>query len=356
MSELRCWDAATCEPMIGVWRGQVLESVHYGAAAVVSAEGDLVASLGNPRLRMYLRSSAKPFQLLAFVERGGVERFGLTPREVAVLSASHGGQPIHVETVGRVLEKVGSGPEELRCGPHPPLDLEAAQALAASGSQPSALHSNCSGKHAGMLALAQLIGAPHEGYLDPEHPVQRLIRDRFATWFDLRESELTWGVDGCGAPAFTAPMVVTARAYARLVEPPDELGSLADSARTIIAAIRANPEMIAATRGRLDTELLRLEPRFIGKSGADGVFCFGLPAELAGGRPLGLMLKISDGDGHGRARIPAAIEALRQLDALTDDMHAELLRRFPRDLRNDAGRVVGEVRPCFQLWRAGGAR
>jgi L-asparaginase II len=233
------------------------------------------------------------------------------------------------------------------------MDAASAKAMVAAGLTPTTLHSNCSGKHTGMLALARLINAPLDNYLDPEHPVQRLIRNRVATFFGVDEPDLIWGVDGCGAPAFTAPMQVSARAYARLVEPADELGSLAVAARRIISAIRQNPEMIAASTGRLDTELLRLDPRFISKSGADGVFCVGIPAALAGGRPLGMMVKISDGDGYTRARIPAAIEALRQLGVLDEGVHDELVRRFPRAVTNDAGRVVGRVAPCFELQRAG---
>ncbi|MCC7106747.1 MAG: asparaginase [Chloroflexi bacterium] len=346
-----CWSAATCAPAIAVWRGAVLESVHYGAIAVADADGRLVACLGDPTLRMYLRSSAKPFQLMAFVERGGVQRFGLTDGMLAVLSASHGAEQFHTEMVQTVLDRIGCTPDDLQCGPHLPMDAASAKAMLATGLTPTTLHSNCSGKHTGMLALARLIDAPLEGYLDPDHAVQRLIRDRVAAFFGVEEADLIWGVDGCGAPAFTAPMWVTAQAYARLVEPPDELGTLAVAARQIISAIRHHPEMIAASTGRLDTELMRLDPRFITKSGADGVFCVGIPAALAGGRPLGVMVKISDGDGQTRARIPAVIEALRQLGALDRSLYDELERRFPRDLKNDAGRVVGRVAPCFELQR-----
>ena len=350
-----CWDAAACAPLVGVWRRPVLESVHYGAVAVASADGTVVASHGDPRLRTYLRSSAKPFQLLGLVEHGGIERFGLDSTAVAVMAASHGGEPQHVEAVGRILKAIDCGVGDLQCGVHPPMDASAARALLEAGEVPTALHSNCSGKHAGMLALCRLLGEPIASYLDPEHPAQRLIRSRVAASLRVAESDLTWGVDGCGAPAFTSSLVVMARAYAWLVEPPDQLGELAAAARRITAAMRRHPELVGGSRGRLDTELMRLDSRFISKSGADGVFCVGVPSELAVGRPLGVALKVSDGDGATRARIPAGIEALCQLGALADSVQAELARRFPGELKNVAGRVVGDIRPCYQLQRADGS-
>ena len=174
------------ETLVEVWRGGRVESEHRGAIAVVDAQGRVLAHIGDVRLTSYLRSSAKPFQLLPLIESGAADRFGLTDRELAVIAGSHSGEPRHLEAVQSILDKIGLSEDALQCGSHVPFNLNAAGALRAANQEPTSLHNNCSGKHAGMLAQAIDRGWSTADYLDPNHPVQLGIRRRLAELADLQ--------------------------------------------------------------------------------------------------------------------------------------------------------------------------
>ncbi|MGH2668798.1 MAG: asparaginase, partial [bacterium] len=201
-------------PLMEVWRGETVESVHYGAIAVVDAAGRMVAAAGDPGETTYLRSAAKPAQALPLLESGAAERFGLDDRDIAVIIGSHGGEPFHLDAVRSILRKIGLEDAALQCGAHAPYHRPSARALRAAGASPTALHNNCSGKHAGMLALAVHLGAPVASYLDPDHPVQILIRARIETLAGLPAGGARTAVDGCSAPTFAMPLRSAARLYA----------------------------------------------------------------------------------------------------------------------------------------------
>ena len=338
----------TFVPLIEVVRGDVVESVHFGAVAVLEPDGTLVTSLGDPDVMTYLRSSAKPFQLLPLVERGDAERYGFGPRELAVMAASHDGEELHTSLVESILDRIGCRVDDLQCGAHPPYNAATAALLAERREAPSPLHNNCSGKHSGMLALSRGLGAPTETYLDPRHPAQLLIRDSLARWLEADPEAMRHGVDGCGAPAYVAPLRSLAGAFARLAAvdgiPDPEL----DAARLIARAMCQHPELVGGSSGRIDTELMRLDLGLIAKGGAEGVLCVGIPPR-EGCAARGLALKIADGDAARRSRAATAAAALRQLGVLADqqlDRLGELARPI---IRNVAGRDVGYVRPCFEL-------
>lgn len=332
--------------LVELTRGPLVEAIHRGDLAVVRADGTLVASAGTPLRKVtYWRSSAKPFQAMPLVYTGAAERFGLDDADLALCSASHQGEPMHTERARSILERIGCGVEALRCGVHVPYDGATAARLRASGEAPTALHNNCSGKHAGMLVLAAHLGAPLDGYLAPDHPVQREIAANVARLTGL--PEVPAATDGCGVPCFALSVERMAFAFARLVEPAGLDEPYAGAARTIARAMRAHPALVAGT-ARFDTDLMReAGGRIVSKGGASGVQCVG----IEGG--LGLALKIEDGavtPGHSRG--VATIEALRQLGVL-DDRAAERLAAHARpQLRNVAGTVVGEARPAFSLARA----
>jgi L-asparaginase II len=332
-------------PLVEVLRGERVESVHHGAVVLVDDAGGPVAARGDADLVTYLRSSAKPAQVLPLLVSGAAERFGFTEAEIAVMIGSHGGEPFHLEAVRSILGRAGLGEEALQCGAHPPFYRPAAHALRLSGQEPSALHNNCSGKHAGMLALAVHLGAPIGAYLEPAHPVQQRIREVVARLSGLETAAIGIAVDGCSAPTFAIPMRAAALLYARLLAPgslPEDLGR---AARRAVAAMRAHPEMVAGT-GRLCTDLMRRGgDGLIAKIGAEGFYGLGY---ARGGRGFGLAIKISDGDGE-RARPTAAIDALRQLGVLEDPEAAGLMERHVGTIRNHRGVVVGRVRPCFTL-------
>src|SRR5512142_2227784 len=186
----------TVAPLFEVTRGNLVESVHYGSIAVVASSGKLLSSYGDPQTVTFLRSSAKPFQALPYVERGGVEFFGLTPRELAIACASHEGSDLHVQTVEGIQKKVGVEESQLQCGIHLPSDVEAFKRLIRNDQQPTPNRNNCSGKHTAMLAHAKMRGLPLENYLDIQHPVQQDILASFAEMCRLPVDQIELGTDG----------------------------------------------------------------------------------------------------------------------------------------------------------------
>jgi L-asparaginase II len=351
MSESAKSIAASSAVLVEVTRGALVESVHRGSIAVVNAEGELVADLGDLTLKTYYRSAAKPFQAIPLLASGAADHFQLSPPELAVITGSHSGETIHRETVSSILRKIGLGETALQCGAHPPFDEAAAKALKAEGQPPTVLHHNCSGKHAGMLALTRFLGEPIEHYLDPDHPAQMLIRRALARFAAVSTEEIAIGIDGCSAPVFALPLRAMARSYARLTGWPhagldDDLGA---AARRVIEAMTRHPEMVGGTNGRLDTDLMRVaRGRIISKVGAEGVQLLGVLPTPRYPTGLGIAIKIEDGDTR-RARDPVVIETLRQLGALDDEQCARLARYARSILRNHRRLEVGAVRPCFKL-------
>ena len=181
-----------------VRRGGIVESVHRVHAVVVDGSGRRIASVGNPEYPVFYRSAAKPFQAVPLVEDGIVERFGLTMPELALCCASHSSEPQHIETARSILEKASLKEEDLECGPHLPFNEEAAAELLRSGQTPTPIHNNCSGKHAGMLALARANGWPTRGYIGRDHPVQQRMIKEVVRWTGLAEAEIGLAQDGCG--------------------------------------------------------------------------------------------------------------------------------------------------------------
>src|SRR6185295_4559470 len=208
------------EPLVEVRRGSLTESRHRGHLVVVEPDGNIVNYLGAPYTVTYLRSSAKPFQALPLLTSGAAERFGFTDQEVALACASHNGEPMHTELAASMLQKIGLGPEALKCGIHEPYSLEVAGKLRLSGEAPNVLQNNCSGKHAGMLAVAKHIGAPTETYNLAENPVQLAIAEAMSQFSDVPVTDMSVAIDGCAVPVFGITVKAMALACARLVSPP----------------------------------------------------------------------------------------------------------------------------------------
>jgi L-asparaginase II len=250
--------------LVEVTRGGRVESEHRGAIAVVDAGGQLIAQVGDAQLVSYLRSSAKPFQLLPLIESGAADRFGFTDAELALIAGSHSGEPRHVAAMQSILNKIGLPASALQCGVHVPFNPDSARALRAAGREPTVLHNNCSGKHAGMLAQAIDRGLSTADYLDPQHPVQAAIRQRLTELAELPAKQIYVGVDGCSAPCFAMPLQASALAFAKLADA--KSGALQRMARVM----RTYPEMVAG-EGRLDTDLMRAVPQcLVSKGGAEG--------------------------------------------------------------------------------------
>jgi len=338
------------EPLVEVRRGAITESRHRGHITAVEPDGTIVSYLGAPETVTFLRSSAKPFQALPLVVSGAADHFGFTDEEVALACASHNGEPIHTKVVASMLEKIGLGREALKCGVHEPYSPTAAAHLRANGESPNVLHNNCSGKHAGMLAVAKHLGAPIETYVSPENPVQLAVADAISQFSGIAVEDLAVGVDGCGVPVFGITVKAMALAFARLICPPTDFDKpTRDACSRIVKVMMAYPELIGGTTDRLDTELMKAASgRIVSKVGAEGVYTAGILPSERWPRGLGLALKIEDGDDH-RARPTVVVEALRQLGVLKDESLDAVARYAFFPVKNRPGNVVGEIRASFNL-------
>ncbi len=271
-------------------RSGLIENEHHGSIAVADADGRLVGWVGDPEACFYLRSSAKPIQALSVVASGAYRAFGMTPKELAVCCASHSGSDEHRETVAGLLAKAGLGPEHLRCGTHMPGDGAARRELEAAGRNPTPLHNNCSGKHAGMLVTARHLGAPLGTYLSRDHPVQQMILANLSALAGVDGADIHIGVDGCGAPVHALPLRAMATAFARVASRRNVPDALRSAALAVRKATAAHPHMVAS-RGNFNTKLLAaFAGDAVAKSGAAALFCAGFAD--AG---VGLAVKIADG-------------------------------------------------------------
>jgi L-asparaginase II len=323
-------------------RGTIVEAMHRVHAAVVDAAGTLVARCGDPELVTFWRSGAKPFQSIPLVEDGAIQRFGITPPEVALCCASHSSEPVQVQHVRDLLAKIGCSERDLVCGPHPPLSEQVARDYAARGVRLTAIFSNCSGNHAGMLALARHHGWPVEFYARLEHPVQQRCLAAVSQWAGVPAGAIGTAVDGCGVVCFALPLRNMAWAYAKLANAKFGMGNAESTSAhafraphstfPIVDAMLRHPELIAG-EGRPCTAMMRAHPgRVVTKVGAGGVYCGLLTKE-----GLGIALKIEDGSGAAASLAMAAVLAelgLRpQPDAVTSQR-----------ILNTRGEAVGELR------------
>ena len=351
----------TAEPLFEVTRGEIVESVHYGSIAVVDSHGKLIASYGDPQAVAFLRSSAKPFQVLPFVEGGGVEYYGFTPRELSIACASHEGSDLHVQTVEGIQKKIGVEETFLQCGVHMPGDVNAFKSLIVNNRQPTPNRNNCSGKHTAMLAYAKMRSLSLENYLDLEHPVQQDILASFAAISQLPVEAIRLGTDGCSAPNFAIPLYNAALAMARLCDPRELSAERASACRKITSAMTAYPEMVSAY-GEFDEQLMRVgDGKIVCKRGAEGYQIIGLlPHVLGPDSPgLGIALKVSDGDPsrtdldlthRTRVRPAVAVEVLHQLGALSSEQEQVLAAFGPvKPIQNHRGIITGQSRPVFKL-------
>ena len=335
--------------LVRVMRGPILESTHRIHAALAGADGALAAAAGAPELVTTFRSAAKPFQLLPLVERGHAERMGFSDEELAVMAASHVGSAYHVRLVQGILARLGLSDAQLACGFHEPVDAESLAVVRRAGADRSPIYNNCSGKHAGMLAMCLAEGWPVEGYQRAAHPLQQLMHRTIAELCGVDVGSVPVAVDGCSVSVFAVPLAGMARAYARLVTA-SAAGSPRDRALARIRnAMRQHPVATGGV-GRLSTELMACtDGRLIAKGGAEALECVGLPQE-----GLGLALKAED--GGARAVGPATIAVLETLGALApSELQALAPLRRPV-VTNHAGLEVGRIEAqveAIEVARAG---
>jgi len=324
--------------LVEVVRGELTESQHLGSIAVVDNSGTLVLSYGEADLKTYWRSAAKPIQALPLVDSGAAAAFDLSPAELAVITASHSGEERHLELVRSILAKINLGEEHLKCGSHLPYSREAKRKLRQAGRKPGPLYNNCSGKHAGMLALCQHQGWDVENYLKEAHPLQKYLLDYISLFTDYPQEKIVRGTDGCGVVVYGLPLKNMALAFARLSSPLTVSEDLARAAHKIKAAMLAHPLAIGG-EGRFNSVLLQAtNKKLIAKSGAEGVFCFGY-------QDKGVAIKIID--GHRRALPPVVMKILSELEVLNEEEENSLAKYFKPVVTNHRGEEVGFLEPVF---------
>lgn len=329
-------------PITVVHRGGHPELVHYGSVAVCNAQGSLLASSGDTTSPMFTRSALKPFQAMPLIARFA-ERYQLSDADVALLCASHNGEPVHTQRVASLLAKAGADDTALACGSHLPYFYSTNNLTPEAGAVFGRLHHNCSGKHTGMLLLAAALGEPMPGYLNTDHPVQQAITASVSHFTGVPQTQLVRGTDGCSAPNYAVPLPALATAFAKLTltEPDAMYGT---GPRRVAQAMCAHPEMVSG-QGRNDLALARAgRSDWVCKVGADGV-----QAIASRSRGLGLAAKVSD--GNLKALMVAVVSVLEQLGWLDDDARTALAEFSPPPMKNAAGLEVGQMVPVVRLMK-----
>ncbi|MBK7456331.1 MAG: asparaginase [Anaerolineales bacterium] len=347
------------QPILELTRGGVIEATHFGSIAVVDSTGKLLHSYGDPDTVAFLRSSAKPFQALPFVEQGGAEYFNFTQSELSISCASHETSQLHLDTVTAMQKKIGIQEGSLQCGPHLPGDPSKLRQVIKEDIKPTSNFNNCSGKHTAMLAFAKMRGLSLETYLAFEHPIQKDILKTFSEMCGIEMDRVQLGIDGCSAPNFAVPLINAALGMARICDPRDLSEARAAACKKITAAMSAHPEMVS-NYGEFDCELMTIGAgRLVTKRGAEGFQIIGLMPGVYGEKGVGIAFKVTDGDkssmndsleSTARVRPSVTLEILRQLKVLNESELQSLSKFGPEKiLKNYAGLVTGKSQPVFKL-------
>lgn len=341
-------------------RNGIEESIHRGDIVEADAEGRLLRQLGDPERVVTLRSTVKPFGVVALLEAGGIEAFDLEPAEIAIMASSHSGEDIHVRTIQAIYRRAGVSQGLLACGNEGmPLDALTAARLARDGEKASPIRHMCSGQHSVSLLLSRLRGWDLETYWRPEHPSQVAYRSAVARAYGTTPDKLRTAIDGCGVETYAFRLREVAQAYAFLADPgaisdKDSRRSIAPALTVVRDAMLGDPEMVAGRHDRLDTSLMKAAPgRVISKAGMEALRAIAiLPGTRIGstaGPASGMAVKIEDGDGYDRGTWAASVEALRQAGVLDGAALRELARYHHPTSLDPHGRVGAESVPEFDL-------
>jgi L-asparaginase II len=322
-----------------VIRGRRVESRHWGHVVAVDLDGEMLFGVGNPDLPIFPRSCLKPLQALAGVVNDVDRQFEFSDAELAVVCGSHLAELRHIRAVKSILDRIGAVEGDLRCGPHAVKDVETRNHLIRTGQEPTAIYNNCSGKHAGMLALAKVLGASKDGYWNVDHPVQRQIQLICREMCDHTEATLESAVDGCAVPTYLVRLRELAQAFARLCAP-EHLGKkYFDGCRRVSGAMIAEPEMVGGCQARDSILMKRLQGAIVCKGGAEGMQAIGIV-----GTGIGIAIKVED--GTSRALWPLCVSILQRFGIMSAALAAELLGTYA-EIKNTRDERVGFVRSCI---------
>lgn len=322
--------------LVEVMRGDRVESRHRGAVLVVDADGKQVLARGEIDAPVFPRSAVKAIQALPLFETGAVDHYGLSEAEIALTVSSHSGEIIHAQTAASILQKAGQTAACLECGAHWPMGEAATRDLAATGGKPSALHNNCSGKHAGFVCVACHLDADPQGYVTADHIVQRQIKQALAEMTGSALGDDVCGTDGCSIPTYAVPLTGLAKAFAQIGTGHGLGPERAKAFARIRKAVAAHPLLVAGT-GRFDTDAMALlGERLFCKTGAEGIYCASLPEQ-----GLGVAIKCEDGNGRGAQVMMAAV--IKAFLPLSDAEQQGLAPLLSPVLKNWNGITVGSL-------------
>ncbi|NVO26147.1 asparaginase [Donghicola sp. C2-DW-16] len=325
-------------PLAELWRGDILESTHFGHAVICDGAGQIVQAWGDPDAIIYPRSSAKMIQALPLIESGAADAVGLGTEQLALACASHQGEHQHTDRVAAWLDAIGMGESDLRCGVQVPNDPAVRQELRETNACACQLHNNCSGKHTGFLTLNRHLGG-HSEYVEADHPVQLACRDAFEGVTGMESPG--YGIDGCSAPNFATSVHGLARAMGSFASAHTRSDTRSRAQARLTDAMIAHPNLIAGT-GRACTELMgAMKGRAAIKTGAEAVFVAILPEQQ-----LGIALKVIDGGTRGSE---CAIAALLVKLGLLEADHPAVLNRMNKVQKNWRGLETGILRPAADL-------
>lgn len=327
--------------LIHEFRGGLLECVHRGHICVVDEFGRVASYVGDPHYKAFTRSSAKPIQAIPGIKAGIMERFDLTEAEIAVMTASHRGEDMHIQVLENLIKKTGLQEEDMVCAPSLPLDDRSAEHLLREGGGRRRLYHNCAGKHLGVLAYCKMCNLPLDSYSDSSHPAQQEIINTLADLVNMKKEEIGLAIDGCGLPVFNLPLSALATAYMKL-SCPDliEDAETANAVSIITSAMNHYPLLVSGS-GKVDSIMLA-DDNIVAKGGFKGVYAFSLRKER-----VGVAFKVMDGSEEEWGLI--ALRILEQLGYNNQNTLQQLRDTFAKEIYNDEGWVVGSVESVFQL-------
>jgi len=323
--------------LVEVTRGNLVESRHRGMVVAVDGDGKVVFSQGDIEAGVFPRSACKAMQGLPLVESGAADAYGFGNRELALACSSHSGEPEHASLAGAMLAAAGVDESVLECGAHWSFEQPVLIGQARGLERPSALHNNCSGKHAGFVCAACHTGKDLKGYVRYEHPVQAEIRGVMESLTGAALATDNCGVDGCSIPTYAMPLKSLAHGFAKMATGTGLAPERAKAARRLMEACMAEPFYVAGTR-RACTRLMKTAPgRIFAKTGAEGVFCAAIPE-----KGIAIVLKCEDGTTRAAESMVAA--TLARFFADESALHAALMAEANRSMSNWNGVHVGDVR------------
>jgi L-asparaginase II len=323
--------------LVEVTRGNLVESRHRGMVVVVDGDGKVVFAQGDIEAGVFPRSACKAMQGLPLVESGAAEAHGFGDRELALACSSHNGEPAHARLAGTMLAAAGVDESVLECGAHWSFEQPVLVSQARLLDHPTALHNNCSGKHAGFICAACHTGKDLKGYVRYEHPVQAEIRGIMEGLTGAALATDTCGVDGCSIPTYAMPLKNLAHGFAKMATGTGLAPERAKASRRLIEACMAEPFYVAGTK-RACTRLMETAPgRIFAKTGAEGVFCAAIPEQ-------GIAIALKCEDGTTRAAESMVAATLARFFVNEPDIHTALIAQANRSMSNWNGIHVGDIR------------